>query len=234
MILYIIIFISLLLFILACSLLKTRYKLNPFQKIIKNVHQTWKNDQLPPDFITYQNTVFKYMNDYKYYFWTDETLDLLIKNDFPELYEFWLSLSPKIKQIDMAKYLIVYKHGGFFIDFDMEIFKDPTPLITNSVVIGSPAIFYSTPNHPFWLEVIDYIKNNKDRDVLNATGPYALKRGYKNSTHKRDIIFLDEHIFFPIDYDNKDEDDCVNSLCKGKYISDSYGAHHYAGSWIEK
>ncbi|MDC0231273.1 glycosyltransferase [Aureispira] len=234
MILYIIIFISLLLFILACSLLKTRYKLHLLEKITKNVHQTWKNYQLPPDFIRYQNTIFKYMNDYKYFFWTDETLDLLIKNDFPELYEFWISLSPKIKQIDMAKYLIVYKHGGFFIDFDMEIFKDPTPLITSSVVIGSPAIFYSTPNHSFWLEVIDYIKNNKDRDVLNATGPYALKRCQKKSKHKRDIIFLEEKIFFPIDYDNKDEDSCVNSLCKDKYISNSYGAHHYAGTWIKK
>ena len=209
-------------------------KIEQFDKnnIVLNVHQTYKNKKLPSNLNFCKNSVHKYMKNYKYYFWTDNDIYLLINKKYPEYLELYNSLTPKIKKIDFAKYLIIYEYGGFYIDLDMEIFKNPTDLLTHNVIIGSPAIFYSIQKHPFWLKVFDYIKIKKDLHVLKATGPECLINVHKKY-NSQDVKILDEKIFFPIPYVSHKQEKCIKEKnCREKYLKKSYGCHQYEGSWL--
>ena len=135
----------------------------------KIVHQTYKTLDFSdkPKYVFCQKTVKKYLKDYKYMFWTDNDIKKLINEKYPEYKDLYYSLTPKIKRIDFAKYLILYTYGGFYIDLDFEIFRDIFELVDkNNVLLGSTAIFYTIPKHKFWLDVFEHIKNNKDKFVL--------------------------------------------------------------------
>lgn len=62
----------------------------------------------------FQNTVKMHTPQYEYNFWTDAKLDALVDEEFPQYAELYYSLTPKIKRIDMAKYLVIYKFGGWY------------------------------------------------------------------------------------------------------------------------
>jgi mannosyltransferase OCH1-like enzyme len=203
--------------------------------IIYNVHQTYKDNILPPNLQFCKNSVHKYMNNYKYHFWTDKDMYNFIETKYPEYNNLFNYLTPKIKKIDFFKYLVIYEYGGFYIDLDMEIFKDPTDLINKDVIIGSPAIFYSIPKHPFWLQVFKYIKNNPDKHVLESTGPKCLENVYKEyKEYNNDVTILNSIVFFPIEYENSAKEKCIKEQnCREKYINKSYGCHQYEGSWLK-
>ena len=55
---------------------------------------------------------------YKHIMWTDEDLDILIKNDFPWFYSYYINYPKNIERIDIARYFILYKHGGIYADMD--------------------------------------------------------------------------------------------------------------------
>ena len=202
--------------------------------IIYNVHQTYKDEKLPLNLQFCKDSVHKYMKNYKYHFWTDEDMYNFVETKYPEYKDLFSYLTPKIKKIDFFKYLVVYEYGGFYIDLDMEIFKDPAELINNDVIIGSPAIFYSIPKHPFWLDVFEYIKYNTEKHVLESTGPICLENVHKKYKGN-DVTMLDDIIFFPIKYENHKQEKCIEEYnCRNKYMDTSYGCHQYEGSWFKK
>ncbi len=52
--------------------------------------------------------------------WDEEKLDLLVKNEFPELLDFWNHFPSKFYKIDFGRYLVLKKYGGMYVDLDME------------------------------------------------------------------------------------------------------------------
>ena len=206
----------------------------------KIVHQTYKTKDVSdkPRYAYCQKTVKKYLKDYKYMFWTDEDIEKLVNEKYPEYKDLYYSLTPKIKRIDFAKYLILYTYGGFYIDLDFEIFKDIFELVdenpTKNVLLADTAIFYTVPKHKFWLDVFEFIKNNKEKHVLDATGPEALKKVFNDSKYQ-DVIYLNDNIFFSILYEASKTEDCYQKKsCREKYIkNNAYGIHHYEGFWLK-
>lgn len=188
----------------------------------------------------YQQTVKKHTQErYKYVFWTDEKIAKFIATEFPQYNDLFNSLKPKIKQIDMAKYLIVYRYGGFYLDMDVEMFKDPTFLIRDSaVVLCDPAAFYSEANHPFWLDVMQHIEKYKDLFVIQATGPGCLDAVFRR-TNYADVVYVPQSVFLPLEHEPfswsfwQKSNDHDHGKCLQKYGQTSVGCHHGSGSWIE-
>jgi hypothetical protein len=207
--------------------------------VVYKVHQMHKTeDSMPAALKVYQETVKLYTPQYEYNFWTDATLDALVDSEFPQYADLYYSLTPKIKRIDMSKYLVIYKYGGFFFDADLELFKDPTPLVQgNAVVLCDPAAFYSEPKHTFWLDMFEHIAKNRHAFVIEASGPAAMKSVYLR-TNYADVKYLPQSVFLPLENEpfawnfwRKDgEDD--QGMCKRKYGATSTGCHHGSFSWV--
>jgi len=101
--------------------------------------------------------------------WSESDCLSFVQREYPQQLKFYQSLRFWIQQVDYAKYLIMHKHGGFYLDTDYETKRDLMPLWTtyDLVLPGefhqggiSNFFFMSKPGHPFWLYVLDYCHQN--------------------------------------------------------------------------
>lgn len=93
--------------------------ISPFEQILKNdfpttkglppripyiIHQTWKTESIPHEFLhNIQSFVSKNPN-FKYYFWTDESARQLIKNKYPYLLETFDNYVEPVRKADLLRY----------------------------------------------------------------------------------------------------------------------------------
>jgi mannosyltransferase OCH1-like enzyme len=91
--------------------------------IPKIIHQTYKDNNLPEIYKICQNQIKKLCKNYQYNFYTDDDMNLFIKETFPEYYECFNSLPRKIMKIDMFRYFLMYKYGGWYLDMDYYLVK---------------------------------------------------------------------------------------------------------------
>jgi hypothetical protein len=79
--------------------------------------------------------------DYKVTVWSKSTLDPIVKREFPEYWEAWQSMEHLVQNVDLAKLLLLYLFGGFYIDMDMKCVKRiPDHLLTYKLVISRMAV----------------------------------------------------------------------------------------------
>lgn len=55
----------------------------------------------------------------------------LVDSYFPEWANLYHSLPFNIQRLDMIRYMILYCHGGVYVDLDIECFKSIDPLVEN-------------------------------------------------------------------------------------------------------
>tara|TARA_R110002153_G_scaffold1086_1_gene5093 strand:- start:1159 stop:1749 length:591 start_codon:yes stop_codon:yes gene_type:complete len=58
--------------------------------------------------------------------WNENQLDMVVKNHYPHLLNFWNNFPSKFYKIDFGRYLILKKYGGMYLDLDMECIR-PLP-----------------------------------------------------------------------------------------------------------
>ena len=93
--------------------------------------------------------------------------------------------------------MILYKYGGVYADLDVEALKPLDDLVQkHEIVLGQEplahshllngvrrtvcnAIMMSAPGHPFWLEVLNTIRDSYGGDPVDNTGPRMLERVFK-------------------------------------------------------
>lgn len=213
--------------------------------IPKIIHQTYKNYKLPETYKLCQDEIKKLHPDFEYRFYTDEDIDNIIKNDFPEYYERFNELPRMIMKIDMFRYFLMYKYGGLYVDMDYLMFKsfdilDKFVVIpTNKDVINGELIslgncfFASVPNHPFWKNLIDslHIIDRKSLpydsfdNVIKSTGPLFVFNMYKRYKNKNEIYVPSRNLFHP---PTKNEKRYIKQLKN----NGCYGMHICTGLWL--
>lgn len=132
-----------------------------------------------------------------YRLWTDDDLLAFISEQRPDLLELYLSYSRPVQRADLARYAILQAYGGVYADIDTQCLAPLEPLIGDQRVIlceeperhhepalvrGMDRLFFngtmaSPPDHPFWVRVIEQCRmmsDQRDRDVLDTTGPILL------------------------------------------------------------
>ena len=90
------------------------------KKIIpKKIHQIWIGKEVPKKYKKWRVSWMKNHPEYEYFLW-DETkilkLDLINRNQFKR------AINPAVKS-DIARYEILYKFGGIYVDTDFESLK---------------------------------------------------------------------------------------------------------------
>ena len=216
--------------------------------IPKIIHNTYKNHDLPEIYKLCQSEIKRLHPDFEYRFYTDDDMDMVMKNDFPEYYDKFNLLPRMIMKIDMFRYFLMYKYGGLYTDMDYLMFKQ-FDLLNEKLVIpcnreddnGTPiclgnCIFASQPNHPYWKSLMDTLFTidrtkldyNTDKNIDGhplGTGPmFVFDMWKKYSIINEDVCVSKRSLFHPPTKLNQQYiDELKNNGC--------YGMHICTGLW---
>jgi len=72
------------------------------------------------DYLKNIEMLSKYNPNTEIMMWDEPKLDLLVKNFYPELLDFWNGLPHTLYKVDFGRYIVLKKYGGMYVDLDME------------------------------------------------------------------------------------------------------------------
>jgi len=193
--------------------------------IPKIIHQIWegRTEPLPDFYLQFGETWKKFHPVWKFEFWDGDRMDVFVKEHYPHLKDFYYGFRYNIQRWDAIRYLILYKMGGLYVDFDCECLKPVDDYVAEygkcyfsmepeehcvdffRQATFNNALMASCPSHPFFKKIIDHIffesqyvyTNNKVRDVHATTGPVMLSELYRNYPCKDDIVLWTSELASP-------------------------------------
>jgi len=228
--------------------------------IPKIIHQTWKNNIIPEEYISYQQKVKDLHPGWEYRLWTDEDNLELVRNHYPDFLKIYTELPKNIMRADAIRYLIMDHIGGVYLDLDYEMFK-PFDLLDYDLVLPlnrstdfgdsydsyGNCIFGSSPGYAFWKYAIDDLMVPRDYEAYFKTlknKPYVLRNTKLEEAitgpafltriflEKKDS--LSDYLLPPREMFhpvNSDRNrENIKLLTEGK----TYGIHHCVGTWRNK
>lgn len=231
--------------------------------IPKIIHQIWsdKYQPLPEVFCVLAQTWKDCHPDWKYNLWSEQDIDYLIQEEYPEYHNFYHSLPFDMQRWDAARFLILNKFGGMHVDCDYECLESMEPLlfehiccialepdkhctIYNVPFFLNSALLATIPNHPFLQRVMDrifseptllYDLQNKPMCILNTTGPLMLSDLYLNLTEKEklEICLLPAKFVTPFDCNQiMQVKQGVDNEELNNCLKDAYAIHYFSNLWI--
>ena len=215
-------------------------------KIPEKIHQIWLGSPLPEKFARYAASWKQHHPDWEYTLWTDATIAKLnLENQ--AIYDHAINYA---ERSDIARYEILYRFGGLYVDTDCECLQPfdmlhhcydfyaglelpgLAPLLRT--IIFPNALIACTPGHPIMRGCIDEVKkrstDNSD-DIVLKTGPLLfsdIASKLMDDPEWTNIV-LPATFFYPIDKKTKGRD-TIKSMIK----PETFAIHHWAGSWILK
>ncbi len=173
-------------------------------KIPRIIHQTWKTASIPEKFRWDFESWREFHPEWQFMFWDDSDLETFVRKEHPDLLSLYLSYPQQINRVMLARYLILRKFGGVFVDIDLECLKSVEPLLINwplflsneppshhdhpiavrrkiQQLVGT-SFLASIPNHPFWDCLIGRLSEFSGMyDPLEATGSIFLSSVLANA-----------------------------------------------------
>lgn len=215
------------------------------------IHQTWKTNEIPERWRSWQQSWRDRHPDYAYRYWTDADNREFMALHYPDYLDVYDGHKLGVHRADMVRYFILRHFGGIYADMDFEALKPLDPLLEGkSLVFGlepdshavrAPviqrgltrivcnALIASQPRHPFWDFFLPSLRAARDEeDVLDATGPFILTRACDAWTGGG-IDFLAAPLFYPIDNHQ------IRNLPQSQWpplLKDAYALHHWQGTWM--
>jgi len=212
-------------------------------RIPKIIHQIWLGSPVPEKFKIFQQTWREHNPDWEFKLWTDDDIAQLgLKNQ--EWYDKAINYA---ERSDIARYEILYRFGGVYVDIDFECVQPleylnhrydfyagielpaMAPFLGYLVMINN-ALIASVPGHPILKRCIETIKkHHHHKDIIYKTGPIHFTQAFFDAFEQGDFIniALPVTYFYPIAKDAQERNE-IEALIK----PETYGIHHWAGSWI--
>lgn len=177
--------------------------------IPKIIHVTWFGDApFPPLVIKCMKSWKRYLPDYQIMIWTKDNYDLDTNAWVKEAYA-----AKKYAFVsDFARFDVLYRFGGIYLDSDVEILKKFDLLLDNKAFAG----FMSIPNiieaevigsekgHPFMHQMMEYYAN---RHFIKSSGEldltelpiilYKMLSASSAITDESEQIVSDVHLYPP-------------------------------------
>jgi hypothetical protein len=150
--------------------------------------------------------------------WNDRTIEIFVKQYFPFAYEAIIKARNHAEAADIARYLIVYKYGGHYYDWDIQLlnidlFMDLINANHNGFILEDPVdgslaseAFSAKEGEPYLHSLVEdivkiYIDGKRDGlSTLNYSGPFRMRDTLsisKNSTQSilavKDVFLYDYH-----------------------------------------
>jgi mannosyltransferase OCH1-like enzyme len=193
------------------------------QRIPKVFHQVWLGgNPLPTKFRRFQQTWTRHHPTWEFRFWTETNLFRLTnQEDFDRAV-------PLAQKADIARYEILERFGGVYLDADFECLQSIEPLLKgiegfaaeeDGDTVGT-AILGMVPNHPLLQDVIRSIPiaMAQGGKVCETTGPQLFTRLARG---RNDVHVFGREFFYPVHYTGM----------IWNPVSEAYALHHWAHSW---
>ena len=130
---------------------------------------------------------------------------------------------------DYARIRVMYEYGGIYLDTDITIKKDLSPLLKHSFFIGeeetgvlSAGIFGAIPNHPYLQAMLDFYQKDIYKSPLYII-PQILTKVYGDNEFD-DIYVYPPEFFYPFHYEESYSPQCITP--------NTYTIHWWGASWI--
>lgn len=216
-------------------------------RIPKKIHWIWLGSSVPEAVKELQKTWFKYHPDWEFYLWTEKEIDAF------GLVNKWLFDRAKNygQKSDIARYEILYRLGGLYIDTDFECLRafdvfhhccdfysglncGPGFEIFNGLIA-------SRPGHPILKNCIDSLNDQNNfqgwsKDVISImyqTGPYFFTERIKKHLlmcNDRVILFPTSY-FYPWPYFEKEQK--TRDQIEKWVRKETFAIHHWHNAWMK-
>ncbi|EGT2198155.1 TPA: glycosyltransferase [Clostridioides difficile] len=142
---------------------------------------------------------------------------------------------------DYTRIKVLYEQGGVYMDTDMQILKDITPLLENNRLICgyeddreyiNGAIIGVEKGHPFLKDLLEYY----EKEVLTSslfTIPkimtHLMEKNYKKidpNNYEEGIRVYDKEYFYPFGFKEDFTPECITE--------NTFGIHWWGKSWAKK
>jgi mannosyltransferase OCH1-like enzyme len=219
--------------------------------IPKILHQIWNDRQVPRVFDEYVASWKANHPDWEYRLWTFEDNRRFVAEHYPWFLSTYDGYPKPIQRADAARYFILHKCGGVYVDLDFLSFSPITPLLSGRECVlgveppehcrqfGVPkfvgnALMAAAPEHPFFKTVIRELSNfvdhvECDQPILSSTGPLMLTRVYERFADKNTMAVLPSRYFYPLTLHQATEYRLTGRTDVD--LSESVAVHLYCGSW---
>ena len=210
--------------------------------IPKTIHYCWfGNNPKPESVLKCIESWKKYCPDFEIKEWNESNYDIHKHPYMQKAYEEkkWAFVP------DYARLDIMYEHGGIYLDTDVEVIKDLSPLcelkafkgFENDQVVNDGQGFGCMPHLPILKEMIACYDGNEPYEMVegklqNIESPrlctkVLLRHGLKQDGKRQKVGDID---IFPTEYF------CPKSFATGliNITDNTYSIHHFDASWHDK
>lgn len=175
-----------------------------------NIHMIWLNTDIANDTVPqkYLNNINRWKNMHSKHtvtVWTNSMIRKLVADNFPTYLDGLYKLQPLIARCDIVRWMVLYVHGGLYIDMDYYCVRPITSLLKNKNHIFIPEAVEHTDVYGNLLLVgVMYVKNKQDvfvnawvtsvmdnvksknytlsvSKILDITGPIAFAKFYESN-----------------------------------------------------
>lgn len=211
--------------------------------IPKKLHYIWLGENPHPNLMDICiNSWREKLSEYEIIEWNEENLDfyrVVEENRFlKECYKrkLWAFLS------DYFRIKTLYELGGVYLDTDMQIIKDITPLLENDFFIGvessdviSAGIIGVTPKHPLMKKILEFYDEEIWKepiftipDIITKVmkAEYNFKMMEDITEIAKGMVIYPARYFYPYHFTEEFNYSCLKN--------DTYGIHWWGKSWAQK
>lgn len=164
---------------------------NPKEKIPRIIHQTWKDQHLPPRWQAIRDECAAMHPDYEYKLWTDADSRKFIAEHYDWFLPVFDGYPYPIQRADAIRYFVLHHYGGIYMDLDIGCLRRFDPLLRFEVILPktipvgvSNDVMLSAKGHPFMDQLIhnlvtfnhQYLTNYPT--VMFSTGPMFVSASY--------------------------------------------------------
>lgn len=200
--------------------------------IPKIFHRVWIGDKPMPEAYELHWQKWKLLHqNWEFVEWNSQNISTL------DLYPMIQKIQSNAAKADVARYEILYRYGGIYIDADMDcvqpideiLCEEDDFIVCNQIddfrCLCSIGFIASIPNHQILENAIRELKCTEiklinDGNIAEITGPYFFRRVINN----RKVKLLRKHAFYPYLH------------LRYEYFThprrEVYGIHRWGGSWL--
>lgn len=226
-------------------------------QIPKIIHQIWEEKiPLPEFFYQFGETWKEFNPSWEYIFWNKSKMDHFVQENFPDYISILKGYKYDVQRWDVIRYLILYKFGGVYVDFDYECLESLDNLLQDKSccfglepeeharifqkkIVISNAFIAIKPRHPFMKQILKTVKHSSSVSeekliyVLETTGPHMLIDLYDHYPQKEEISLIPSEFISPLT--KMDVANYLNGMIDEelleKKIQKAVAIHYFWGSW---
>lgn len=207
--------------------------------IPKKLHYCWFGHKPYPALVEKCMDSWKrYLSDYEWIIWNESNspMDIpVVKAAYKD--KNWAFVS------DYVRVFALKKHGGVYLDTDVEVIKDFDPLLKHQCFLGfsqrdyvNNAVMGGVAEHIFFNDILSHMNDLHTQGSNQPTSPRVVTAVLKKyglqkygAQELMDVNLLPQEAFYP--YNPFDPNRPLNNFFYSDVKADTFAVHHYMASW---